>query len=158
MIGEVTGTGRLTIDHHGQRIVDVDPKTVAHEGPVYDRPYARPAWQDGLNADTRRRCRRAGVRCRAPGDGAEAAGLARTSPSKAWVTDQYDRFVQGNTALAQPDDAGVIRVDETTGLGVALATDANGRYGKLDPYTGAAAGPRGGVPQRRDDGRPSRSP
>ena len=52
VIGEVTGTGRLTIDHHGLRIVDVDPKTVAHEGPVYDRPYARPAWQDALNADT----------------------------------------------------------------------------------------------------------
>ena len=52
VIGEVTGTGRLTIDHHGLRIVDVDPKTVAHEGPVYDRPYARPAWQDTLNADT----------------------------------------------------------------------------------------------------------
>jgi len=57
--------------------------------------------------------------------------------SKEWVTNQYDRFVQGNTALAQPDDGGVIRVDETTGLGVALATDANGRYAKLDPRTGA---------------------
>jgi phosphoribosylformylglycinamidine synthase len=57
--------------------------------------------------------------------------------SKAWVTDQYDRFVQGNTALAQPDDGGVIRVDESTHRGVALATDANGRYAKLDPRTGA---------------------
>ena len=57
--------------------------------------------------------------------------------SKAWVTDQYDRYVQGNTALAQPDDAGVIRVDEESGLGVALATDANGWYTKLDPAAGA---------------------
>ncbi|ACQ81787.1 phosphoribosylformylglycinamidine synthase II [Beutenbergia cavernae DSM 12333] len=136
VIGEVTGTGRLTIDHHGERIVDVDPRTVAHEGPVYDRPYARPAWQDTLVAD-------------------DAARLARpTSPeeiraqvltlvasenlaSAAWVTDQYDRFVQGNTALAMPDDAGVVRVDETTGLGVAISTDANGRFAKLDPYSGA---------------------
>ena len=39
--------------------------------------------------------------------------------------------------LAQPEDAGVVRVDETTGLGVALATDGNGRYAKLDPYAGA---------------------
>ena len=138
VIGEVNDSGRLTIDHHGERIVDVDPRTVAHEGPVYDRPYARPAWQDALNADT-----------------VDAAGLARPetgeelratvlrllgSPnlaSKAWVTDQYDRYVQGNTALAQPDDAGVIRVDESTNLGIALATDANGRYAKLDPRTGA---------------------
>jgi phosphoribosylformylglycinamidine synthase len=31
----------------------------------------------------------------------------------------------------------VVRDDEATGLGVALATDANGRYAKLDPYAGA---------------------
>jgi len=39
--------------------------------------------------------------------------------------------------MAFPDDAGVVRVDEETGLGVALATDANGRYTYLDPYHGA---------------------
>ncbi|PFG41833.1 phosphoribosylformylglycinamidine synthase [Isoptericola jiangsuensis] len=138
VIGEVNGSGRLTIDHHGQRIVDVDPKTVAHEGPVYERPYARPDWQDELQ------------RASVTGLGLERPETAQdlratvlrllASPnlaSKAWVTDQYDRFVQGNTALAQPDDGGVIRVDEATGRGVALATDANGRYGKLDPRTGA---------------------
>ena len=43
----------------------------------------------------------------------------------------------GNTALAQPDDAGVVRVDEETGLGVAISTDCNGRFAKLDPYAGA---------------------
>ncbi|MCK6209678.1 phosphoribosylformylglycinamidine synthase subunit PurL [Georgenia sp. EYE_87] len=138
VIGEVTGTGRLTIDHHGHRIVDVDPRTVAHEGPVYDRPYARPAWQDELNADaaSARHLPRSS-------DGStlrEQVLQLVSSPnlaSKSWVTDQYDRYVQGNTALAQPDDAGVVRVDETTGLGVALATDANGRFTKLDPRTGA---------------------
>ncbi|PFG40218.1 phosphoribosylformylglycinamidine synthase subunit II [Georgenia soli] len=138
VIGEVTGTGRLTIDHHGHRIVDVDPRTVAHDGPVYDRPYARPAWQDELNAD--------GASARHLPRSSDGATLREqvlalvASPnlaSKSWVTDQYDRYVQGNTALAQPDDAGVVRVDETTGLGVALATDANGRFTKLDPRTGA---------------------
>ena len=142
VIGEVTGDGRLTIDHRGHRIVDVDPKTVAHEGPVYHRPYARPAWLDALQADTisgEQGC----ARYARPSSGDELREtLLRlvASPnlaSKAWVTDQYDRFVQGNTALAQPDDAGVIRVDETSGLGVALATDANGRYAKLDPRAGA---------------------
>jgi phosphoribosylformylglycinamidine synthase len=39
--------------------------------------------------------------------------------------------------MAFPDDAGVVRVDEESGLGVALATDANGRYTYLDPYHGA---------------------
>ncbi|MDU0349526.1 phosphoribosylformylglycinamidine synthase subunit PurL [Actinomyces sp. MRS3W] len=137
VIGEVNGTGRLTIDHFGERIVDVDPRTVAHEGPTYDRPYARPAWQDALNADTSGSLPR-------PETVEELAAQVRavvTSPnqaSSAWVTDQYDRFVRGATALAQPDDAGVIRVDETTGRGVAIATDANGRFAKLDPATGAA--------------------
>ncbi|MDO4901907.1 phosphoribosylformylglycinamidine synthase subunit PurL [Actinomyces sp.] len=137
VIGEVNGSGRLTIDHFGERIVDVDPRTVAHEGPTYDRPYARPAWQDALNADTSDALAR-------PETVAELAEQVRavvTSPnqaSAAWVTDQYDRFVRGATALAQPDDAGVIRVDEATGRGVAIATDANGRFTKLDPTTGAA--------------------
>ncbi|MFC7879149.1 phosphoribosylformylglycinamidine synthase subunit PurL [Isoptericola sp. NPDC057391] len=138
VIGEVNDSGRLTIDHHGQRIVDVDPRTVAHEGPVYERPYERPAWQDGLQADT---TVAAGLARPASADELRATALRLlASPnlaSKAWVTNQYDRFVQGNTALAQPDDGGVVRVDETTGRGVALATDANGRYGKLDPRTGA---------------------
>ncbi len=136
VIGEVTDTGRLVIDHHGHRIVDVDPRTVAHEGPVYDRPHARPAWQDGLNADDAERR----PRPTSPEEIREQILALVASPNlaaKSWVTDQYDRYVQGNTALAQPDDAGVIRVDEATGLGVAIATDANPRFSKLDPYTGA---------------------
>ena len=51
VIGEVTDGDRLTVDWHGQRIVDVPPRTVAHEGPVYERPMARPADLDALQAD-----------------------------------------------------------------------------------------------------------
>ena len=39
--------------------------------------------------------------------------------------------------LAQPSDSGMVRVDEETGLGVAVATDCNGRFAALDPYAGA---------------------
>ncbi len=136
VIGEITADARLTIDHFGARIVDVDPKTVAHDGPVYDRPYARPAWQDALQADTSARLPR-------PGDPEELEGVLRevlgdvNQGSKGWVTDQYDRYVQGNTALAQPDDAGVVRVVDSGNRGVALSSDANGWYTKLDPYEGA---------------------
>ena len=56
---------------------------------------------------------------------------------KAWVTNQYDYFVMGNTALSFPDDAGMIRVDEHSGLGFAIATDCDGRFCSLDPYAGA---------------------
>jgi len=51
VIGEVTETGRLQIDWHGERVVDVPPRSVAHDGPTYHRPYARPDWQDALQAD-----------------------------------------------------------------------------------------------------------
>jgi phosphoribosylformylglycinamidine synthase II len=139
-LGEVTDTGRLIIKWDGEVIVDVDPRTVAHDGPLYDRPYARPEWQDALQADTFKSSE-AGANL--PSTGAELkAALVElmASPNmcdKSWITNQYDRYVGGNTALASPDDAGVIRVDEKTGMGVALATDANGRYTFLDPYHGA---------------------
>ncbi|MEW1981122.1 phosphoribosylformylglycinamidine synthase subunit PurL [Citricoccus sp. NPDC079358] len=139
-LGEVTDTNRLIITWDGETIVDVDPKTVAHDGPVYDRPYHRPAGQDALEAD-RFRDAAAGADLPASGEALRASVLElMASPNmcdKSWITSQYDRYVGGNTALAAPDDAGVIRVDEETGLGVAVATDANGRYAFLDPYAGA---------------------
>ncbi|MDT0323174.1 phosphoribosylformylglycinamidine synthase subunit PurL [Streptomyces millisiae] len=136
VIGEVTDGDRLEIHWRGEQIVDVPPRTVAHEGPVYERPFARPDWQDALQADD------AGALPR-PADAAElrAQVLALVSSpnqaDKSWITDQYDRYVLGNTVLAQPEDGGMIRVDEETNLGVAIATDGNGRYAKLDPYAGA---------------------
>ncbi|MFG2194900.1 phosphoribosylformylglycinamidine synthase subunit PurL [Streptomyces sp. NPDC048639] len=136
VIGEVTDGDRLEIYWHGEQIVDVPPRTVAHEGPVYERPYARPVWQDELQADDAARLPRP-----ASGDELRAQVLrlvaSPNQASKAWVTDQYDRFVQGNTVLAQPEDSGMVRIDEDTNLGVAVATDGNGRYAKLDPYVGA---------------------
>ena len=135
-IGEVTDSGRLVIDWHGERVVDVPPRSVAHDGPTYQRPYARPDWQDGLQADAAEALPR-------PTSGDELrATLLRLlgSPNlcdKSWITDQYDRYVRGNTVLAQPSDSGMIRVDEETDLGVAVSTDCNGRFAKLDPYAGA---------------------
>ena len=134
-LGEVTDTGRLIIEWDGEKIVDVDPRTVAHDGPVYHRPFHRPTWLDALQENTFDGDRPA------DGDTLRAAVLElMASPnmcSKDWITNPYDRFVQGNTALAMPDDAGVVRVDEESGLGVAISTDANGRYSYLNPYEGA---------------------
>ncbi|MDG9702432.1 phosphoribosylformylglycinamidine synthase subunit PurL [Streptomyces sp. DH37] len=136
VIGEVTDGDRLEIYWHGEQIVDVPPRTVAHEGPVYHRPYARPEWQDALQADDANALPR-------PAGGEELREQvlklvgSPNQASKEWITAQYDRYVLGNTVLAQPEDSGMIRIDEETGLGVAVATDGNGRYAKLDPYTGA---------------------
>ncbi|WP_256977620.1 phosphoribosylformylglycinamidine synthase subunit PurL [Microbacterium sp. Yaish 1] len=136
VLGEVTGDGRLQIFWHGEKIVDVDPSTVAVDGPVYDRPVAYPTWIDGLQADSAASLPRA-----TDGEALRDQFLQLVgSPNLAdtsWITNQYDYYVLGNTALSFPDDAGMIRVDEESGLGFAIATDCNGRYCQLDPYAGA---------------------
>ena len=136
VVGEVTDGDHLVIDWHGETVVDVPPRSVAHDGPTYERPYARPSGQDALQADVAEVLPR-------PSTGDELRDqlvAIVTSPNmadKSWVTDQYDRYVQGNTVLAQPEDAGVVRIDPETHLGVAVSTDCNGRFAQLDPYAGA---------------------
>ena len=136
VIGEVTDGDRLKITWHGETVVDVPPRTVAHEGPVYQRPLQRPETQDALNADTSAKLSR-------PKSGEElrATLLALLSSphlcSRAFITEQYDRYVRGNTVLAEHADGGVLRIDEKTGRGIAVSTDASGRYTQLDPYAGA---------------------
>ena len=139
VLGKVIKKDRLLIKWGKQEIVNVPPRTVAHDGPVYERPVELPKWQAALNADS--------VKFRGLYRANEnttdlSAQFVQiiSSPNqadKSWVTAQYDRYVGGNTALAYPDGAGMIRVSEETGLGVALSTDANGRYCQLDPYQGA---------------------
>ena len=136
VIGEVTDGDRLRVDWHGEQVVDVPPRSVAHDGPTYHRPFARPDSQDTLQADMAEKLPR-------PASGAELREtLLRLAASpnlcdKSWITDQYDRYVQGNTVLAQPSDSGMVRVDDETNLGVAVSTDCNGRFTRLDPYAGA---------------------
>ncbi|WP_199430016.1 phosphoribosylformylglycinamidine synthase subunit PurL [Qaidamihabitans albus] len=134
-IGEVTDGDHLVITWHGETVVDVPPRTVAHQGPVYDRPFARPAGQDAVAADTPDSLPRPS----GPDELRDTLLRMIASPnlaSKEWVTQQYDRYVRGNTVLAQPSDSGVIRIDESTGRGVAVATDCNSRFVYLDPYRG----------------------
>ncbi len=135
VIGEVTSGKHLEITWQGQLIVDVPPRTVAHDGPVYNRPYKRPEYQGPLNA--------AGAehlpRPQGEQELADAILQIISSPNiadKSWITEQYDKYVQGNTVAAAPSDAAIIRIDEASFLGVAVATDCNGRFCKLDPYQG----------------------
>jgi phosphoribosylformylglycinamidine synthase len=136
VIGEVTDSGRLEVRWHGEVVVDVPPASLADEGPVYERPYARPDDQDALQADSTDALAR-------PGTGDELADtLLRLagSPnlaSRRWVTEQYDRYVLGGTVLAMPHDSGVVRLVDDSDRGVALSLDGNGRYARLDPYAGA---------------------
>jgi phosphoribosylformylglycinamidine synthase len=140
-IGEVTPAesaegGRLRIWWRGEVIVDVPPGSLADDGPVYARPMREPFDRELMKVDRPETL----PRPETPEALRDTVLRMVASPNlcdKGWVTEQYDRYVQGNTVLAQPEDAGVIRIDESTGLGVALSVDGNGRYARLDPYTGA---------------------
>ena len=129
-IGEVTEGNHLVIRHQGEVVVDAPAGTIADEAPEYDRPYARPEWQDELQKY----------------QGTDKRGLVEalqklvSSPalcSRDLVMNQYDRYVRGNTVQSHHADAGVLRIDEETGRGVAVSADASGRYTKLDPNMGA---------------------
>jgi len=135
VIGEVTDGDRLEITWHGELIVDVPPRTVAHEGPVYSRHLAEPAYIARVNAEVI-----SPVIPKTAQEIKDAILLMAATPNladKSWVTNQYDRYVQGNTVQSQPDDSGMVRIDEKTHLGVAVATDANANWSYLNPYEGA---------------------
>ena len=135
VIGEVTDGNHLEITWNGELIVDVPPRTVAHDGPVYNRPLAQPAYIDEVAKEVIN----LPIPVTADEIKATVLKLAATPnlADKSWVTDQYDRYVQGNSIQSQPDDSGMVRIDEKTHLGVAVATDANANWSYLNPYEGA---------------------
>ena len=131
-IGEVTDEDdRLVITHNGEVVLDAPSSTIADEAPVYERPFARPEWQDevqgGGDVDKPEQLREAWLKLVA------SPALC----SRDWITEQYDRYVRGNTVQARHANSGVLRIDETTGRGVAISADTSGRYTYLDPNMGA---------------------
>ncbi|QNE90133.1 phosphoribosylformylglycinamidine synthase subunit PurL [Corynebacterium incognita] len=133
-IGEVTDGDRLIIRHQGDIVVDAPPATIADEAPVYDRPYARPQWQDELQNF-------GGVDKPADAVALKQAFVDMVSSpalcSREFITNQYDRYVRGNTVQAHGANSGVLRIDEDTSRGVSVSADCSGRYTKLEPNMGA---------------------
>jgi phosphoribosylformylglycinamidine synthase len=133
-IGKVTMDGLLRVFHRGQRVAEVPAPALADEGPVYERPMARPAYLDRLED----------VRIddlEEPRDlEATLASLleSHTVASKHWIFEQYDHMVRSNTIVLPGGDAGVIRIKGTP-LALAMCLDGNGRTTYLDPYTGGAS-------------------
>ena len=131
VIGEVTSDkDRLLVMHNGEIVVDAPPSTI-DEGPVYERPFERPEWLDGVQSAF---------------EVNTGADLKSTwldmvaSPalcSRDFITEQYDRYVRGNTVQAKYANSGVLRINEESGRGVAVSADASGRYTYLDPNMGA---------------------
>ncbi len=132
-IGRVTDDGMLRVRFHGVVVAEVPVTALADEAPVYEKPTARPAWQDGLEAFDPRSLP-------APSDLAAALLTLLESPaiaSKEWVYRQYDQQVGINSLVLPGSDAGVLRIKGTR-IGVAVTTDGNARFVYLDPRAGAA--------------------
>jgi phosphoribosylformylglycinamidine synthase len=113
--------------------VDVPPRTVAHDGPVYQRPYKKSSTQAILEKNsftpkptTREQIKQEFLKL------LSSPGICDPS----WITNQYDRYVRGNTVLSTPATAGILRVDENSNLGVSLSLVGNARFCQLDPYVG----------------------
>jgi phosphoribosylformylglycinamidine synthase len=132
-IGTVTADGLLRVRFHGAVVAEVPVRALADEAPVYEKPTARPAWQDALAAfDPLARP--------ASPDAAETLLALLGSPgiaSKEWVYRQYDQQVGINSLVLPGSDAGVLRIKGSR-IGVAVTTDCNARFVYLDPRTGTA--------------------
>ncbi len=136
IIGEVTDTGRVVIDYHGERVADIPAKGLALGGdmtPVYHRATKEPAYLKEVHSF---------VLSKLPDDDDPAGTLKELlgSPniaSKKWVFEQYDSMVRTNSMYLTGSDAAVVRIKSTT-KGLAMKTDCNSRYVYLDPYRGGA--------------------
>lgn len=134
IIGTVTDTGNVVFDYLGERVADIPAKALALGGdmtPVYYRESREPKYL----AETR------AYDLSTLKDVEDAGAMLRTllaSPtiaSKRWVYEQYDSMVRTNSLYLTGSDAAVVRVKGTT-KGLAMKTDCNSRYVRLDPYRG----------------------
>ena len=138
VIGEVVEGDDLILYRGGEVVARTPARSLADEGPVYERPYERPGWLDELQAADAESLTVPGLDGE-PGDAQAFALRFLASPnvaSKAWVTDQYDQLVLGGTVLGPGmAGAGVVRLPDSH-KAVACATDGNGRWCLLDPREG----------------------
>ncbi len=137
-IGRVTDSGKLVITSAGNIVAQLPIAPLTDEAPLYDRPRARPSWQDEVQ--------RLELSTIADVTGSASATSALLqilgSPSvgsKEWVYRQYDHMVRLGTAVRPGDgDAAVVRFTGQREGGVAISIDCNSRWCYLDPLLGAA--------------------
>jgi phosphoribosylformylglycinamidine synthase len=129
VIGHLTDTGHIVVRHQGRVEADIPLAPLADEAPLYRRPTApkpAPAPLGPVHDPV----------------GIEDALVTLIGcpdiASRAWVWDQYDSTVGGQT-VRRPGaaDAAVVRIEGTT-LGLALTTDCTPRYVAADARLGGA--------------------
>jgi phosphoribosylformylglycinamidine synthase len=131
VIGRVTDDGLVRVRKNGSVVAELPVKPLTTEAPVYDRPYARPKYQDDIN-------RLDMNELEIPGDlnGVFCKLISSIEGSdKSWIYRQYDHMIRTNTVVLPGSDAAVLKVKGTS-LGIAISVDCNSRYCFLDPYQG----------------------
>src|SRR5438128_6720698 len=133
IVGRVTSTGKLVVKSGGQTVAELPIAPLTDEAPSYDRPRARPAWQDELQKSPD---------VPQPKNLVAALKTVLASPtvaSKEWAYRQYDHMVRIGTAIRPGQgDAAVVRFTGQRDGGVAMSVGCNSRWCYLDPRLGAA--------------------
>ncbi len=129
VIGHLTDTGHIVVKHRGAIEADIPLAPLADQAPLYRRPYTAPTLQPPLGPIEEH------------GTIADALIKLIGCPdlcSRAWIFDQYDSTVGGQT-VKRPGaaDAAVVRL-EGTARALALTTDCTPRYCAADPKLGGA--------------------
>jgi phosphoribosylformylglycinamidine synthase len=130
-IGEVAGDGRAVLSWRGQVVADLPVAPLTEEAPVYRRPAAAPA-------DLAARQRPPEVP--QPDDLRSTLERLLATPnfaSKEWIWRQYDTSVRTNTVVGPGGDAAVLLLKGTPS-GIAMTSDVNPVYCRLDPRRGGA--------------------
>jgi phosphoribosylformylglycinamidine synthase subunit PurL len=133
VVGTLVDGGRLAVRMGGSIVADIPARSLADDGPAYERRMERPAGRHEILEDDP-------TFAPVDTDPRDAFLAVLSSPnvaSKRWAFEQYDQLVQGATVAPPGRDAAVIRIEGTL-RALALSCDGNGRFGHLDPYLGAA--------------------
>src|SRR3989454_8035689 len=132
-IGKVTADGMYRCTWEGEVVVEIPGQKLVDDAPVY-YPEAK---EDPAVAKLRAATPHA-PRSYTPSDALLTLLDAPSVASKRWVFEQYDSTVQASTVIPPGGDAGVVRVRHED-FGIAVKTDCNSRYVRLDPYEGGKA-------------------
>jgi phosphoribosylformylglycinamidine synthase len=132
-IGKVTDDGMYRCLWEGKVVVEIPGQRLVEDCPVYYPDAKEDPGVAKLRASTPHAARRY-----APTEALLRLLDAPSVASKRWVFEQYDSTVQAGTVIPPGGDAGVLRV-RGEAFGIAVKTDCNSRYVRLDPYEGGKA-------------------
>ncbi len=133
-IGEVINEDKLYFYYNEELVAEVPAESLVLGGgaPVYERKYSEPSYfNENKKFDRNNISENVDLK--------EVAEFLTTHPniaSKKWVYEQYDSMVRTiNLTTNRPADAGIINI-KGTNTALAVTTDCNSRYVKVDPKIG----------------------